>query len=119
MTDNPLALIIEDDADLATIFADALQAAQFTTEIISDGAVAQARLQEVVPRCVVLDLHLPEVSGEVLLKQIRSTPALARTRVVIASADPITSELLSADSDLVLIKPVSFGQLRDFAQRLR
>ena len=119
MPDTPLALIIEDDIDLATIFADALQAAQFKTEIIADGAAAQSRLLEVIPRLVVLDLHLPHISGEALLQQIRSTPALAGIKVVIASADAFTADLLSPDSDLVLIKPVSFSQLRDLAQRLR
>ena len=119
MSDFPLALIIEDDGDLANIFADALQAAQYKTEIIADGAVAQVRLREVVPQLVVLDLHLPHVSGETLLRQIRSTPALARVKVLIASADPITADMLSPESDLVLVKPVSFSQLRDLAQRLR
>src|SRR5512141_2037665 len=105
--------------DLASIFADALQAAQFKTEIIADGAVAQQRLKEVVPSLVVLDLHLPHISGEVLLHQLRASPALAGTKVVIASADPISADLLSSESDLVLVKPVSFSQLRDLAQRLR
>ena len=53
-----------------------------------------------------------------LLRQIRSTPALAGVKVVIASADPITADMLSPESDLVLVKPVSFSQLRDLAQRL-
>jgi DNA-binding response OmpR family regulator len=119
VTDYPVALIIEDDVDLADIFSDALQAAQFKTEIIADGAVAQRRLQEMVPQLVVLDLHLPRVSGETLLRQIRSTPALAKVKVVIASADPITADMLSPESDLVLVKPVSFSQLRDLAQRLK
>lgn len=119
MTDYPVALIIEDDVDLADIFSDALQAAQFKTEIIADGAVAQKRLQEMIPQLVVLDLHLPHVSGETILRQIRSTPALAKVKVVIASADPITADMLSPESDLVLIKPVSFSQLRDLAQRLK
>lgn len=119
MNDNPLALIIEDDEDLAAIFGEALQAAQFETEIISDGAVAQRRLKEVIPSLVVLDLHLPNVSGEILLRQLRANPALARTRVVIASADPISADMLRSESDLVLVKPVSFSQLRDLAQRLR
>jgi DNA-binding response OmpR family regulator len=119
VTDFPVALIIEDDVDLASIFAESLQAAQFKTEIIADGAAAQARLQEFVPQLVVLDLHLPHVSGETLLRQIRATPALARVKVVIASADPITADMLSPESDLVLVKPVSFSQLRDLAQRLR
>lgn len=119
MTDFPVALIIEDDVDLADIFSDALQAAQFKTEIIADGAAAQRRLQEMVPHLVVLDLHLPHISGETLLRQIRSTPALAKVKVVIASADPITADMLSPESDLVLVKPVSFSQLRDLALRLK
>ncbi len=119
MTNNPLALIIEDDADLASIFAEALEAAQFKTEIIADGVVAQERLKEVVPQLVVLDIHLPHVSGEIILQQIRSTPLLAGVKVLIASADPIMAEMLSPESDLVLLKPVSFSQLRDLAQRLK
>ncbi len=119
MTNNPLALIIEDDADLASIFAEALEAAQFKTEIIADGAVAQDRLKEVVPQLVVLDIHLQHVSGEIILHQIRSTPLLAGVKVLIASADPIMADMLSPESDLVLIKPVSFSQLRDLAQRLK
>ena len=116
---NSRALIIEDDADLATIFAEALHLAQLETEIIVDGAAASARLREVVPAVVVLDLHLPHVSGETLLHQIRSTPALAQTRVIIATADPVMAEGLSLEADLVLIKPVSFSQLRDFALRMK
>jgi CheY-like chemotaxis protein len=42
--------------------------------------------KEVVLVVVVLDLHLPQVSGETLLCQIRLTPALAQTRVTIATA---------------------------------
>jgi len=114
-----LGLIIEDDADQAAIFAEALRLAELETEIIVDGAVAAARLREVVPKVVVLDLHLPHVSGETLLHQIRSTLALAQTRVILATADPVMAEGLSLEADLVLIKPVSFSQLRDLALRMK
>jgi DNA-binding response OmpR family regulator len=116
---DSLGLIIEDDADLAAIFAEALHLAELETEIIVNGAVAAARLKEVVPKVVVLDLHLPQVSGETLLHQIRATPALAQTRVIIATADPVMAEGLSLEADLVLIKPVSFSQLREFALRMK
>ena len=118
MTDS-LGLIIEDDADLAAIFAEALHLAELETEIIVNGATASARLKEVVPKVVVLDLHLPHVSGEILLRQIRSTPALAHTRVIIATADPVMADGLSLEADLVLIKPISFSQLRVFALRMK
>jgi len=118
VTDS-LGLIIEDDADLASIFAEALHLAELETEIIVDGAVAAARLKEIVPKVVVLDLHLPHVSGEILLRQIRATPALAQTRVIIATADAVMAEGLRQEADLVLVKPVSFSQLRDFALRMK
>jgi CheY-like chemotaxis protein len=68
---------------------------------------------------VVLDLHLPHVSGEDLLAQIRSDDRLAHTRVMLATADPLMAESLRAKADLVLIKPISFSQLRDLSKRLR
>jgi DNA-binding response OmpR family regulator len=64
-----------------------------------------------------LDLHLPGVSGERILQLIRSDPRLAGTRVIIASADPRTVRLLEAEADIALVKPVTFGQLRDLAAR--
>jgi hypothetical protein len=38
--------------------------------------------------------------------------------VVIATADPQMADELQDRSDLVLLKPVSFNQLRDLAARL-
>lgn len=116
---KPFALIVEDDMDLSLIFSEALQAAQFEVEIISDGGQASARLKEVQPSVVVLDLHLPHVTGEELLNQIRADERLNEARVIIATADPIMGEALAGTADLVLIKPISFNQLRDLATRLK
>ena len=115
---KPLAFIIEDDEDLSVIFAEALQAAHFDTEIIHAGDKAITRLAAVTPDLVVLDLHLPNVSGMGILKQIRATPRLARTKIIIATADPVMGDALRDQVDLALIKPISFGQLRDLALRV-
>lgn len=116
---NPLALIIEDDPDAATIFSEALQAAGFETEIVRTGDKALKRLAVTTPDAVVLDLHLPHVSGIDILRQIRAEARLAKTRIIIATADPRMAELLRGQADLVLLKPISFSQLRDLAARLR
>ena len=68
---------------------------------------------------VVLDLHLPNVSGKDILKAIRNDTRLSKTRVIIVSADAFQSEYLSEEVDLVLIKPVGFNQLREMASRLK
>ena len=63
-TQKPLALVIEDDQKQATVFAQALRMAEYETEIIRDGQEALTRLGEVIPALVVLDLHLPKISGK-------------------------------------------------------
>jgi DNA-binding response OmpR family regulator len=113
-----LALIIEDDADLAIIFSEALKAVQYETEIIRDGNAALARLAVTTPNLVVLDLHLPYVAGTDILRQIRSDDRLTGTFVIVATVDARMAEALHEEADLVLVKPVSFGQLRDLAARL-
>lgn len=116
--DNSLALIVEDDYDLSIIFAQALQAAGFETQIVRAGDTALMWLSSTTPSVVVLDLHLPRVAGTSILKQIRSDPRLAETRVIVSTADASLAETLREDADLVLLKPISFTQLRDLAARL-
>lgn len=112
------AMVIEDNEDLAIIFNEALQAAGFEATIVNDGERAMEMLREIKPAVIVLDLHLPRMSGDQILAKIRADETLAETRVVIATADPQMADELQDRSDLVLLKPVSFNQLRDLAARL-
>jgi DNA-binding response OmpR family regulator len=116
--DNPLAFIIEDDEDASVIFANALQEAGFECEIIRAGDKALTWLAEATPSVVVLDLELPGVSGMDILRQIRADARLAGTQVIIATAHPDLAVGLEEKADLVLFKPVSYGQLRDLAKRV-
>lgn len=115
---NEQALVIEDDEDLSFIFAEALRAAHFQTEIIRDGALAMERLSQTAPSVIILDLHLPHVAGTDILKRIRETDALKQVRVVVTTADARLAEETEKQADVVLIKPISFTLLRDLAIRL-
>jgi len=53
-----------------------------------------------------------------ILKTIRADQRLSKTKVIITTADTISALALELEGDLVLIKPVSFNQLRDLAFRL-
>lgn len=117
--EKPLSLIIEDDEDLSSIFHEALSAAGFETEIIRNGSHALERLQNVVPEVVILDMHLPQVTGGAILRHIRSQRRLARTSVIVTTADAIMGEQVRETADFVLIKPISFRQLRDLTARLK
>lgn len=115
---KPHALIIEDEANLGFIFTKALELAGCESELVQNGKEAQKRLQSIVPDVVILDLHLPTVSGKDILAQIRHDPRLVNTLVVLATADARLAELLRDQVELTLIKPISFDQLRDLTKRL-
>jgi CheY-like chemotaxis protein len=117
MTNKPLGLIIEDNEDQNWVFTTALQQAGYETESIADGLIARRRLMEIVPRVIILDLHIPHVDGEDLLRQIRSDRRLSVVRVVLATADAVKAEELQPQADLVLLKPISFSQLSLLAGR--
>jgi DNA-binding response OmpR family regulator len=118
MSSNRFALIVEDEIDLAIIFSKALQEAGFETQIVRAGDTALMWLNSTQPQIVILDLHLPRVSGEDILKQIRADERLIETKVIVSTADPRLGELLQDQADLVLLKPIGFSQLRDLAARL-
>src|SRR4029453_10658134 len=99
---SPVALIIEDDESLATVFSIALQMAEFETEIVRGGREALTRLTEIVPTLILLDLHLPNVSGRDILREIRADERLAKTWVILSTADAIMAEHLKGEADLVL-----------------
>lgn len=116
-----LALIIEDDEDLASIFAEALRGVGFEVELLADGAAAQERLENgPAPFLILLDMHLPHVSGADLLQNtIKRDERYADTTVIITTADARMGEAYNEQVDFVMIKPISFVQLRDLTSRLR
>jgi CheY-like chemotaxis protein len=121
MTDEskPLAFIVEDDEKLVMIFARALEEAGFKVQKAMDGQLAIQLLSNLDPVVVVLDLHLPGATGDKVLATIRSNDRLKKTTVILATADQIMADSLSEQSDFVLLKPISFSQLRDLTARLR
>ena len=116
---DSIALVIEDDAYLSEIYSAALSKGGFTVETARDGDTARAKLAALVPRVVVLDLHLPRVSGKDLLREIRADARLKPTRVIVVTGDTQAAGTVQVEADLVLIKPVSYIQLRDLATRLK
>jgi CheY-like chemotaxis protein len=116
---NPLALLIEDNEAVAEVFQTALALAEFEVEPIKDGRAALDRLATVAPAVILLDLHLPRVSGDEVLRFIRSETRLANTKVILATADLMRAESLEGEADFILVKPFGFTQLHDLAKQIR
>jgi CheY-like chemotaxis protein len=118
---SQLAVVIEDDQDLALIFAEALRGVGFEVEILPDGNAAQERLQNgAIPYLILLDMHIPHISGaDLLTHTIRKDKRLAQSIVIITTADARMGEAYTDQADFVMIKPISFIQLRDLTSRLK
>lgn len=114
---KPVALIIEDDLEIAKILSISLKN-EFEVEILTDGSAAITRLAQVVPLLIVLDLHLPVVSGMDILAHIRSDARFNGTKIIVCTADALRAEEMRGQVDLVLLKPVSPVQLRELAFRM-
>ncbi|HVO72235.1 MAG TPA: response regulator [Aggregatilineaceae bacterium] len=117
MTSDQLALVIEDDAEIARFFALVLKDVGFTVESLHNGRAALARLAEIVPRLVLLDMNMPSVSGVEILNRIRADARLEDVPVIVITANPQMVDHVYDLADLVLNKPVSYDQLRDLSRR--
>jgi len=115
------ALIIEDDEDLSNIFAEALHGIGYEVEQVADGKKAQDRLQEgTPPYLILLDMHLPHVSGgDILTRIIKPDKKFKGTTIIITTADARAGDTYRDQVDFVMIKPISFVQLRDLSSRLK
>ena len=118
---SQLALIVEDDEDLASIFAEALRGVGFDVELVADGRTAEERLKTGIPPfLILLDMHLPHISGaDLLTNVIKKDERFAESVVIITTADARMGEAYTEQVDFVMIKPISFVQLRDLTNRLR
>jgi two-component system cell cycle response regulator DivK len=115
---KPFALIVEDDIELSDIFSVVLRASGMDTEIVRDGKQALGRINATMPDVVVLDMHLPNVSGLEILAEVRANLTLRGLRVVVVTADALLAKASEDQADMTLLKPVSFSQISDITSRL-
>jgi two-component system response regulator QseB len=115
---RPLAFIIEDDRDLASGYGVALTEAGYEPRIFLNGSLALEALATTIPAFILIDLNLPDISGEAVLRRVRADKRLVDMKIAIVSADSTWAAYLENEADIVLTKPVGFRQLRALAKRL-
>lgn len=116
--DRFTVLIVEDDIDIAEIFRMAFIKCGFEVEVALNGQVALEHLVKTTPRVVVLDLRLPQVSGGEILRYMHSEDRLVKSFIIITSADPNLAANYREQADMVLVKPITYSELRDLANSL-
>ncbi len=107
-------LIVDDDASLASVLAQYFRMAGHTPLPAPTGhaALLAARAH---PDVILLDLGLPDISGEEVLRRLKRDPCTAQIPVVVVSGEPDAADRVPRDGHIgavaVLQKPVSGSDL--------
>ena len=104
-------LIVEDDAPIRGALVRALTERGHVVGSAGTGMAGLSEVLDQAPDLVVLDLGLPDVDGDQVLRMIR---AVSRIPVIVATARDDDSEVvaaLDAGADDYLVKPFSADQL--------
>jgi len=78
-------IIVEDDTFLQGLVAGKLSKEGFSITSITDGAVANATIEEENPDLLLLDLTVPNVDGFAILEKVRATESVKATPIIIFS----------------------------------
>lgn len=81
----PLVLIVDDARFFREMICDLLAELPIRTETAADGAEALQKVQVLHPAMLLLDLNIPGLSGQELIRAIRSLPQGDRIRVLAMS----------------------------------
>ncbi|WP_207588720.1 HalX domain-containing protein [Halomontanus rarus] len=114
MAEYPHALIVEDEPDLANLYAAWLQDA-CTVETAYDGTQALESIDESID-VVLLDRRMPGLSGDTVLDTIRDRDLDCRVAMVTAVEPDF--DIIGMGFDDYLVKPVSKDELLSIIDQL-
>lgn len=114
MTEQPTVLVVEDEADLADLYASWL-GDQYDVRVAYTAEEALDRVDESV-EVVLLDRRLPDMSGDEFLDVIHERGYDAQVAMV-SAVDP-DWDILEMRFDAYVVKPVDRTDLNDIVARL-
>jgi CheY-like chemotaxis protein len=111
-------LLVEDNADNRIIYATCLEAAGFRVIEAIRGEAGLELARQKTPDLVLMDLHLPGLSGVEAARTLRQDPATSTIPIVMITATPGALRFEEACWDEVIAKPVDPIEVREAVQRL-
>ena len=119
MTANPTVLVIDDEESHRYTTRLMLQGSGFDVKEAATGYEG-LRLAADLPAVIILDLHLPDISGEEVLRRLRADPRTAGIPIVVVSADATSASLdrlRAAGADAYLTKPLDVDEFLRAVER--
>jgi two-component system, chemotaxis family, CheB/CheR fusion protein len=105
-------LVVDDEAEVAVLFASRLEVSGHQTLVVHDGPSALAAVRSFGPDVVILDLGLPEMDGYEIARRIRDEHADEKILLIAATGyEKNEARLKQAGFDQHLIKPIKMQSL--------
>jgi DNA-binding response OmpR family regulator len=114
-------LVVDDDPDLLATLKQGLQLlGGYDVEVANEGIAGLEGFFTTPVDCLVVDLSMPGLNGEQLIRALRGDPTSAQTPIVVLSALPqkqVEVIGLLSGADAYLYKPVDLQTLIDTVER--
>lgn len=107
-------LIVDDDPDSLDIVRTFLESKGYDVHVAREGKAGLAKVEEVEPDLVLLDVMMPGMDGWEVARVIKNHPEHGDTRVVMLTARSGFSdkqEGLRAGADDYIVKPIRLDEL--------
>jgi two-component system cell cycle response regulator DivK len=108
-------LIVEDNPQNMNLVEMTLRAGRYSLLKATDGEKAMKIAVKDKPDLIIMDIHLPKLSGLEVTKKIRQMPALNHIPVIAVTAYAMRGDkekVIDAGCDAYLSKPVNTRELR-------
>ncbi|MGD0142641.1 MAG: response regulator [Rhizomicrobium sp.] len=118
-TQNLFAHIVDDDAAVRDSTQALLHSWRIPAQTYASGDDFLQKLTPATFGCIILDLHMPDISGFQMLDILRKRGCLIPVILFTGRADPATEELARQSGAVALLaKPVREDELIGLVQRL-
>jgi two-component system cell cycle response regulator DivK len=114
-------LVVEDNELNLKLFCDLLRAHEFTAEPVSDGREAVERARAFEPDLVVMDIQLPHVSGDELIRRMKADSALLAIPIMAVTAYSGREDeerIRAAGANAYVSKPISLSRFMEEVRSL-
>ncbi len=117
---TPVALVVEDDADLNELYQDAMLKAGYDVESARNAVQALHVLGRRKADVIVLDLRMVGGRGDHVLSYVKGNRRFADTKVIVVTGDASQEALVrEMGADHFLVKPVDVNELAELARSLQ
>jgi FixJ family two-component response regulator len=117
-TRHSLIAVVDDEPGVRTMLRRVLRHARYDVVTFASGGEFLDSLREQAPACVILDVHMPGLSGLEVLSRMRDLACSMRAILITASDDPALDRTVAEAGGVALLrKPFESDRLLEEVEK--